>query len=139
MINVVTFLWFFFSDLFSLTCTIETLKYTYDSNNLFDVTKQGYSSHSPMSGSYIALKINGSDVVQICSSWFSVDGAFIQLGIFASSGINSIDVNNGHLFIQNFGSRFHQFSCLSVQTGSFQKQTWKLELISWSIFNIYIF
>ena len=100
-----------------------TLKYTYDSNNLFDVTKQGYSSHSPMSGSYIALKINGSDVVQICSSWFSVDGAFIQLGIFASSGIDSIDVNNRHLFIQNFGSRFHQFSCLSVQTGSFQKQT----------------
>ena len=114
-LNVETFFWFFFSDLFSCYCAIKTLKYMIiDSNNLFDVTKQGYTSHCPMSGSYIALKINGSNVVHIGSSWFSVDGTFIQLGIFTSSGIDCVDVNNRHLFIQYFGSRFHQFSCLSI-------------------------
>ena len=83
-------------------------------DTLFDVTKQGYTSHCPMSWSNIALKINGTNVIQIGSSWFTVDGAFIELGVFTSSGVDGVDVNYRHLLIQNFGSGFHQFACLSV-------------------------
>ena len=45
---------------------------------LFDVTEQGHTPHDPMSGSNVALKVNGSNVVDIRPGGLPVYGALVQ-------------------------------------------------------------
>ena len=75
--------------------------------DLFDVTQKCHTSHGPMPGTNVTFKVNWTNVVQICSSWFSVNWALIQFWVFTSCCVNGIDINYRHLFIQNFWPWFH--------------------------------
>ncbi len=39
------------------------------------------------------------------------------------SGVDGIDVDYGHLFVQNLGARLNQLASLAIQAGSLQEQT----------------
>ena len=65
--------------MFTFTSCINLLK----SATLFDVTQQCNSSHDPMSRPYVTLKVNRSNVINFCSSWFSVNWTLIQLAVLS--------------------------------------------------------
>ena len=75
--------------------------------DLFDVTQKCHTSHGPMPGTNVTFKVNWTNVVQICSSWFSINWALIQFWVFTSCCVYGIDINYRHLFIQNFWPWFH--------------------------------
>ena len=78
-----------------------------------------------MSRPDIRLEIDGPDVVYIGPGRFSVNGAFVQLWVFAGCRVDCIDVYDGHLFVEYFGTRFDKFASFSIQAGTLQKETYQ--------------
>ena len=44
----------------------------------FDVTQQRHSPHGPVPRSRVALEVDGADVVEVSSSWFSIYRTLVQ-------------------------------------------------------------
>ena len=66
---------------------------------LLDVTEQSHSPHGPMLRSDVAFKVDGPNVIEVCSSWFPVDRTLVQLRVFAGSGVDGVNVYYWHLLV----------------------------------------
>lgn len=73
----------------------------------------------------VALKVYGADVVEVGPGRFPVDGALVQLRVFAGGGVDGIDVNHRHLLVKDLGPRLDQLAGLSVQAGPLEEQPFK--------------
>ena len=62
----------------------------------------------------IALKVDRADVVEIRPGGLPVDRALVELGVLARRGVDGIDVDDGHLLVENFGPGLHQLAGLAV-------------------------
>lgn len=69
----------------------------------------------------IRFEINGTDVFAVGSLRLSIDGTFIQLWILAGSGVDGINIDDRHLFIQHLYLRFNQFAAASFQGSTYNK------------------
>ena len=76
-----------------------------------------------MPGSDVALEINGSDVIDVCAGRLSIDRALVQLRVLSGRRVDGVDVDDGHLLVQNFRTRFDEFAGFAIQTRSLQKKT----------------
>lgn len=76
-----------------------------------------------MSGSDVALEVDGPDVVDICAGRLSIDRALVQLRVLARGRVDGVDVDDGHLLVQNLRAGLHQFARFAVQTCALQKET----------------
>ena len=52
-----------------------------------------------------------------------VYGTLVELGILAGRGVDRVDVDDGHLLVQNFGTGLDQFPGFAVQAGALKKQS----------------
>ena len=51
-----------------------------------------------------------------------VNGALVELGVLPGRGVDRVDVDDGHLLVQNFGAGLDQLPGFAVQAGALQKQ-----------------
>ena len=71
---------------------------------------------------FVALEVNGPDVVQICPRRLPVDRTLVQSGVLAGGGVDGVHVDHRHLLEQDLGLALHQLAGLAVQTGALQEE-----------------
>lgn len=84
----------------------------------------------------IRLEIDRTHVFRVGSLRFSIYRAFVQFRIFAGGGIYREDVNNWHLFVEDFRPTLDEFACFSVERRTLEKQAVDVNSFLWLIFNI---
>ena len=83
---------------------------------LLDVTEKSHPPHYPMFATNVTFKVNSSNIVGFCSSWFSVYWTLIQRGVFTRGAVDGINVQNRNRLIQDLGLGLHQPSSLLIKT-----------------------
>ena len=71
-----------------------------------------------MLGPNVALEVDGADVVPLSPGWFPVDGTLEHPGILSGCTADGVDVDDGHLLVQNFGAGLDQLPGFAVQAGA---------------------
>ena len=89
---------------------------------LFDVAQQSHTTQGPVLGTFVALKVNGSDVVVDCPARFPVYRALVLLDVPACRAVDGVDEDDRHRLKQDFRLRLDQFPSALIKTCSFQKQ-----------------
>lgn len=91
--------------------------------HLFDIAQKRDTSKCPVPGVVLCLKIDGTNILLVGPLWFPVNGTLVQFRILTSRRVNCVNIDHGHLLIQDFRFAFDQFPRSAIQTRALQKKS----------------
>ena len=71
-------------------------------NILFDVAQKRHATQCPVFGTFVALEVDGSDVVRDCPVRFPVYRTLVLLAVSPRCAVDGVDKDHRHRLKQHF-------------------------------------
>lgn len=77
------------------------------------------------------LEVDGSDVREVCSARFLVDGTLVRACVASACGVDRVDVNDRHWFKQDFWFRLYQLTASPIPSGVLEVEAVDVDALLW--------